>query len=343
VLVDNTDAGNVTSKGYLDRRNGAGYQGYDYRWHTEPTGDGSDYFRWLPRVPADGDYEVFVRYPTGLSGAATDAPYTITHDGGSTDTTIDQNTNGGQWVSLGSFAFTKHGDYSIRLGVTDTGIVAADAVMLVRDNTADVDNEAKDITYSHDPNGNLAGITDNSSGAQVDAYEVDYTGLNQVQTVRELAEGSVVSTTEFTYDPNGNPLTTIHDDQHAEYAYDVRDLVEQVTNAESVSDPDPKLTGYTYTARGQTATEAKANGNTVTYDYYLDGLLKHQLETKADGITVVAEHTIGYDANGNRISDVARTRDADTAVLRDRTYSYTYDPRDRIAKVVKTDTGVEHR
>lgn len=55
-------------------------------------------------------------------------------------------------------------------------------------------------------------------GAQVDAYEIDHTGLNQVQRVRELADGSVASTTGFTYDDNGNPLTTTHDDTYAAYA-----------------------------------------------------------------------------------------------------------------------------
>lgn len=51
---------------------------------------------------------------------------------------------------------------------------------------------------------------------------------------------------------------------------------------------------------------------------------------------MVAEHTIGYDPNGNRVTDVARTRDADTGVLKARTYSYSYDPRDRIAQAEAT-------
>jgi YD repeat-containing protein len=54
---------------------------------------------------------------------------------------------------------------------------------------------------------------------------------------------------------------------------------------------------------------------------------------------VVAEHTLTYTANGHRATDAARTRDADTGVLNARTYSYSYDPRDRIAEVVKTDTS----
>jgi YD repeat-containing protein len=99
------------------------------------------------------------------------------------------------------------------------------------------------------------------------------------------------------------------------------------------------VTTYSYTARGQKLAEVKANGNTVDYGYHLDGLLARQVEAKANG-TVVAEHTIGYDPNGNRVTDVARTMNADNhAAYQDRTYAYTFDPRDRIATVVKTDTS----
>ncbi|NEE04776.1 hypothetical protein G1H10_31900, partial [Phytoactinopolyspora halotolerans] len=44
-----------------------------------------------------------------------------------------------------------------------------------------------------------------------------------------------------------------------------------------------------------------------------------------------------YDANSNLIRDVASTMDADNPGLSsDRTYRYTYDPRDRISQVTKT-------
>ena len=40
--------------------------------------------------------------------------------------------------------------------------------MAVRDTAGEVDAEAKDITYAYDANGNMVGISDDSSGAQVD-------------------------------------------------------------------------------------------------------------------------------------------------------------------------------
>ncbi|WP_162606077.1 DNRLRE domain-containing protein, partial [Jiangella aurantiaca] len=325
VLADNSDTGNAAATGVWSvLADGTGFQGYDYRRHAAGHGGGADKFTWTLRIPADGTYEVFVRHPAGVSGAATDAPFEITHAGGTTTRTVNQAQGGGQWVSLGSYAFTEAGAHTVTVGTSASGMVFADAVKLVRDTTGQTDTEAKDFTYDYDANGNLVTLTDSGSGASVDTYQIAYTGLNQVLSVQELAAGVVQKTTSYTYDENGNPLTRDHDDQYATYAYDVRDLVEQVSNADTAADPDPKVTTFGYTPRGQTATEVKANGNTVAYEYFLDGLLERQEETKSDG-TLVASHVIGYDANGNRTSDVARTMDADNhGTYLDRTYAYTF-------------------
>lgn len=341
VLVDDSDIQNVEVTGSWPSSSGAsGYHGFGYHYGGSTSGGvGLETYNWRLHIPADGDYEVFVRY-TEYSNRATNAPYTIAHNDGEDTLLVDQTTGGGQWQSLGSFSFSAGGDHEIGLSDDADGIVVADAVMLVRDTTGETDAEAKDITYGYDANGNMTTIGDDSSGAQVDAYEIAYTGLNQVETVDELNDAQVVNSTSFTYDPNGNPLSTAHDDAFAEYAYDMRDLVSEVTNADTPGDTDTKVTTYSYTARGQRAGEDKPNGNTVAYDYYLDGLLKHQLETKADGSTVVSEHTVSWDANGNRTTDVSMTMDADDpGAYLDRTHTYSYDPRDRISEVVKTDTS----
>jgi RHS repeat-associated protein len=138
---------------------------------------------------------------------------------------------------------------------------------------------------------------------------------------------------------NGAPETTTHDTDFAKYEYDVRDLVSKVTNAETATDPAPKVTTFTYTDKGERLRQTKPNGNTVDHTYFLDGLLKTQVEKKSNG-TVVSEHTYSYDPNGNKAQDIAKTMNADnnTAYL-NTTSAYTYDPRDRIASLTKTGTG----
>ena len=61
-------------------------------------------------------------------------------------------------------------DTELNLEQNSTGTVVADAVKLVRDNSADTDNEKKTFTYAYDVNGNLTSIDDTSSGARIDAY-----------------------------------------------------------------------------------------------------------------------------------------------------------------------------
>ncbi|MEU4393038.1 hypothetical protein [Kribbella sp. NPDC023855] len=70
------------------------------------------------------------------------------------------------------------------------------------------------------------------------------------------------------------------DDQFSSYSCDVRDLVEQVKNGKTATDTSPKISRFTHTARGETDVETKADGNTVDFDYYLDGLVASQVEKK---------------------------------------------------------------
>nr|WP_246220888.1 DNRLRE domain-containing protein [Phytoactinopolyspora mesophila] len=342
VLVDDSDAQNVDVEGSWSHSNPGlpGFHGTGYLYSASGGGSGANTVTWRLAVPADGDYEVFVRYVSD-SNRASNAPYSIDHTGGEDTVLVDQRTGGGEWVSVGTHEFTDGGDHQIELSDDADGRVVADAVKLVRDNSDDADDpQGKTFTYTYDANGNLIEITDDSVDAEVDAYEVVYDGLNQVESVTELDGGDVVAATSFTYDENGNPLTRAHDEQYAEYTYDERDLLVEVSNAESATDTDPKVTQYSYTAMGWRASETKANGNVVTYGYFLDGLLRTQVETKADGSTVVNEHTMSYDPNGNRTEDVVTTMDADNpSGSLGYTAEYTYDPRDRVTEVTKTDTS----
>src|SRR6266511_3721809 len=337
VLVDNSDSQNVTVTGvWSNGTPGPGFVGYDCATHA--AGTGSNTFTWRLYVPQAGTYDVQIRYPT-VAGAATDARFTVNHAGGSTTTTVNQATGGGTWVSLGSFSFAEGNTHSVSLSDQASGTVVADAVKLVRNNSGDVDTEAKDYTYGYDANDNLTTIADNSSGALVDAYSIGYTMLDQIASVEERKSGVVKHSTQFSYTENGNLASQVHDGKVDTFEYDVRGLISKITNAESATDPQPKVTTYTYTPLGQTQRQTKANGNTVDYDYFFDGALQHQLERRADG-TPVAEHTYEYDLNDNRSKDTSKLMNADNhSAYLNRVLSYTYDPRDRLATVTKTGDG----
>ncbi|WP_154937200.1 DNRLRE domain-containing protein [Micromonospora palomenae] len=334
VLVDNSDFNNTTATGTWTAATTAGNK-YGTNYVTRPGGTGANTFTWQLNVPQSGTYQVFARYPT-VTGAATDAKYTVSHGGGNTPKTVNQTTGAGTWVSLGSYSFTEGNSHKVSLSDQATGTVAADAVKLVRDNTGEMDDEEQEYKYRYDPNGNLETITDSSPGNRVDTYAVEYTGLNQVQKVTESKLGAFKNSTSFTYNENSAPLTTKHEKQYSTYEYDVRDLLSKVTNGKSPTDTDKKITTFTYTDRGEKLKETKGNGNTVDHTYYHDGLLKYQVEKKPDGV-LVSEHSMYYDLNGNRTKDINKKMRADNhSAYIFNTNEHTYDPRNRLVSVTKT-------
>lgn len=179
-LVDDSDTQNVAAVGNWPASDeGTGYQGYDYQTHAA---DGSaDSFTWNPTIPEDGTYEVFVSYPE-VAGAATDASYTITHDGATSKKTVDQTKNTGTWVSLGSYSFSRGGDGQKVSLAAGGGTVVADAVKLVRDNSGDTDDEKTAFTYTYDANGTLTDLTDDSPEARVDDYAATYDGVGLLRS-----------------------------------------------------------------------------------------------------------------------------------------------------------------
>ncbi|MEU1723335.1 DNRLRE domain-containing protein [Nonomuraea sp. NPDC005692] len=346
VLEDNSDTGQVVATGSWTPTSAAnitgpqvaastGFVGYDYA--TAPAGTGQSSFTWNLTTPTAGTYRVAVQYPSGAT--ATNAKYTVKHDGGTADVVVDQTKNAGTWVELGSYTFTAGTAHSITLTDAANGTLAADAVKLVRDTGGASDTEKKDFSYTYDANANLTRIDDNSPTAKIDLWDIAYTNLNQIQKIQEKLDGALKNTTTYDYNENSAVTVRTHDKTVATYGYDVRDLVNQVVNKKTASDPSPKTTAYTYTPRAERQSETKANNNTVTYDYFLSGVLRHSVEKKPNA-AIVAEHTIGYQGNLQRASDHAKVQNADNpGAYLDNTYAYTYDPRDRIAKTVKTPTG----
>ncbi|MEV0489525.1 DNRLRE domain-containing protein [Streptomyces atratus] len=340
VLVDSSDSNNTATQGTWPRTTAEQNYGYDTFSHA--AGDGTAKFVWQLNIPQNGSYEVFVRHPK-VTGAATDASFTVDHDGGSATKAVNQTLNTGEWVSLGSYAFVEDGPQKVSVTDRANGTVLADAVKLVRNNSGDTDTEKKDFAKKYDANGGLVEVKDNSPGAKIDTYRIAYDGLNQIAKVEELTAGVVKNTTALTYDENGNPVTATHDLTWSKIDYDERDLVAKVTNADSPTAGNQQVTSLSYTARGQSLKQTKPNGNTLDLTYYLDGSVKRSLEKTSAG-TVVAQHDLEYNPNGHRSKDVLKLMNADdSSAYIDNTYAFDYDPQDRVTKVDKTgdSTGLE--
>jgi RHS repeat-associated protein len=345
-MVDNSDINNTTAAptgSWTKSTTGTGYVGYNYQ--TDGTGTAGDTFTWKLHIPADGSYKVYVAYPA-VSGAATSASYTVTYSngtGGTATATVPVNqtqntsTQGHtNWVALGTWAFTQAGTgQNVTLTQNSAGTVVADAVKVVRDTTGVTNTAHRQFAYTYDPNASLTGIADSSTPAPaIASYALTYNGIDQLTKVEEdNSAGTAVHTTTYGYDAAGNLASRGHDSATSSYAYDPRNLLATETDKTSASDPSPQVSTFTYTPDLLRKTEVKPNGNNVTYSYFADQLLQHQIETTPAGATV-AEHTYAYTPDGVKSSDAQKLMNADTTTTYlTHTLTYSYDPRDRLSQV----------
>ena len=202
-----------------------------------------------------------------------------------------------------------------------------------------VGRAAEELRVRLRPNANLTQMRDKSTDAKIDEYAIDLRRAQPGAKVEEKLTRPVKNTTRFKYDVNGNLLKRTHDKTYAKYTYNTRDLVADVTERQERHGRRAE-DDHLHLHRAAAA-EDRDEGQRQHrhYDYYLDGLLQHQVEKKANG-TVVNEHTFEYDANGNRTKDVGKKQNADNhSAYLDTTTDYTYDPRDRIRKQTKTGHG----
>ena len=86
---------------------------------------------WIPDIPEDGEYAVYVTYQTD-SASIDDARYIVFHTGGTTTFHVNQQMGGGTWVYLGTFHFRKgrspRGMVTLDNSSRMNGHVSADAV-----------------------------------------------------------------------------------------------------------------------------------------------------------------------------------------------------------------------
>lgn len=113
-------------------RNGRGKE-LTYQYHKP--GTGKDSFTWNFSNTETTKYQVYVRWEKHKQPAS-NALYTVRHDGGQTVIKVDQKKNGKRWYLLGTFDFTSGRAYSLSLSDKANGYVVADAVKLLPVNAA---------------------------------------------------------------------------------------------------------------------------------------------------------------------------------------------------------------
>ncbi|HZF35837.1 MAG TPA: RHS repeat-associated core domain-containing protein [Candidatus Angelobacter sp.] len=99
--------------------------GSDFAYKYVP--DGTSTYTWTPSLPAAGQYRVYAHW-YAWSGNATNAPYTIYYDGGSTVVQVNQQSNGGTWNLLGTFAMTPGQNQRVMMTQQGNGQIIADAI-----------------------------------------------------------------------------------------------------------------------------------------------------------------------------------------------------------------------
>lgn len=146
--------------------------------------------------------------------------------------------------------------------------------------------------------------------------------------VEERKSGALQHTTTFSYDENGNPKVRGHDSATARYEYDVRDLTAKITEATLASDPNPKVSTFTYTPTADRLHEVKGNRNTVDYDYDANNNVISETVGGATTTSVYDRNRL-FDGQQIRPERVHRRADLDGVRLkphRSQTFTLSADP-----------------
>lgn len=125
IVVDNTDLWpRYAETGFWMPSGLTGWNGSSTRYSEEGRLGGTA--TWRPDLPADGEYDVAVWYPTNPD-TTTAAVYVVHHAAGEQEFTVNQQENANGWRHLGRFRFTKGTDGYVRIVVRNPGFHRVDA------------------------------------------------------------------------------------------------------------------------------------------------------------------------------------------------------------------------
>ena len=129
IKVDTEDStGIVTTGTWTASSSTTGFNGTSYL-HDGNELRGQKSVRFTPVIPSTGNYRVSLRW-TQHANRSSNVPVAITHGGGVSNTTVNQQSNGGVWFDLGVYSFAAGTTGNLLLTNTGAnGYVIADAAL----------------------------------------------------------------------------------------------------------------------------------------------------------------------------------------------------------------------
>ena len=184
-------------------------------------------------------------------------------------------------------------------------------------------DEAGEISYTYDANGNCLIISETVSESGVQNVSVNtitrsYDALNRV-TSQTDADGNHIG---YAYDTQGNlSVLTYPDGKELEYSYDKNGNVILVTDWEN------RETSFSYDKNGRLVRTERADGSTESRSYDKAGQLLQIKDTAKDG-RLITDLSYSYNENGN--IEQIRDKNAGTAGMESKTETMTYDAVNRL-------------
>lgn len=127
IIIDNGGAGYTQLTGTWTAGSSAGYYGSGYVYASSAA-SATATVEWRPNIPTTGSYEVAIWYVAGAN-RADNAPFAITHAGGTINVAVNQQINGSTWRVLGTYTFNAGTTGRVLLSNNaNPSVVIADAV-----------------------------------------------------------------------------------------------------------------------------------------------------------------------------------------------------------------------
>jgi cell wall-associated NlpC family hydrolase len=128
-VVDNASSERFDAPGWQTGASLQGYYGADYSVNA---GEATGPARFKVNIPADDYYSVYVWWPAGEANSGA-ARIGVSTASGLEWVTVNQQSEGGDWIKLGDFKMQEGDDYVVQVSSDGgSGAVVADAVAVIR-------------------------------------------------------------------------------------------------------------------------------------------------------------------------------------------------------------------